>query len=316
MKSHGYAVRKLRHEVARIPVHGIFRLASVLVYLLRKIAFFIEQRDADHRDAHIRAAFQNVAREDAEAARVCRYLRLQRYLHREIGGVSESGVAVQRFKQRGREVVSVSHFVHLLQSIRFFFLRRKLLKLRVRRDALRYDRSRVGIILRVALRFFEIFHKRGDVVFASRDLFRYLRGAQRVGEHLARLDARNVAEEPGARGVHEHAHALHLDKRREHTRGGVRYTAEPLREERLPVLAYLLVGQRQAAFVKLYRLVAQPPRVAVSRDLRLVQLVDRSRESVEGLAHRAAPFLVPALAAARVTAAVRAPALHAVGAGP
>ena len=51
-----YAVWQLRHKVTRIPVHGILRLPSLLIDLLREITLFIEQRHRHHRHPKVGGA--------------------------------------------------------------------------------------------------------------------------------------------------------------------------------------------------------------------------------------------------------------------
>ncbi len=151
---------------------------------------------------------------------------------------------------------------------------------------------------------------------SAENFLRDLRGAQRVGYGLLCLYAGNVVEEPGTGGVHEHPHALHFDERGSRAVDFVGGAFDSLGEERAPFRPRLLGAAPSAAFVKFYRVVAQPPRVAVPAQLLLEKLVDAIREIVESRAQRSSPFLIPALFAAGMAAAVAAPALDAVRAGP
>ena len=67
------------------PAHRVGVLTTVRVEPLAEVALPVDERDADHSQAEVGGATQQVAGEDAQATRVRRDVALEGDLHREIG---------------------------------------------------------------------------------------------------------------------------------------------------------------------------------------------------------------------------------------
>ncbi|GIV31028.1 MAG: hypothetical protein KatS3mg029_0379 [Saprospiraceae bacterium] len=136
-------------------------------------------------------------------------------------------------------------------------------------------------------------------------------GAQGVLEHLCSFDARHFCEKPGTTRVHEHAVPLHF----QHAQGGGGSAAF---EWDFAVLFQKPpdIGRR-AVEHHVDVIVAGLPDIFEQRaGFFFENFPQPVAQPVEGLAQRSPPGLVPAGAAARVTAAIRAPTLHTMNTAP
>ena len=132
---------------------------------------------------------------------------------------------------------------------------------------------------------------------------------RRIPEDLHRLDGRQLVEEPAARGVHEQPVALQLEKPA-HFQPRGRIQGQPLvaAEEGLESFRAAVEDDADVVVARLPRILEPDGRA------RLVERVDLVAQPVQALTQRAAPALVRL--AADAAAAVAAPALHTVDAGP
>src|SRR5207245_1878244 len=142
---------------------------------------------------------------------------------------------------------------------------------------------------------------------AAAEIAQVLDGHRGVLEDLHGLEPGQLVEEPAARGVHEHAVALHLEQPPHlHVRGVVERRALMTPQPGVQPLGRPIEHDVDVAVAGLPRIL-QPRRGAG-----LVEEIDLVAEPIERLAQRRPPALLPV--AAHTAATVPAPALDTMGA--